>query len=57
MTKILEKQTLNSKWGYSNVPLHQILANLEKFSFWDQICPKNTLGGVLGQTQPENNLF
>ena len=26
------------------MPLYQILVNLENFSFWDQICPKKTLG-------------
>ena len=39
-TKILKKQALNSKDGYSNVRLYQISVNLEKLSFWDQICPK-----------------
>ena len=43
MTKILKTQTLNLKYGYSNVLLYQVSVNLENFSFWDQIYPENTL--------------
>ena len=45
------EKILNSKEGYSNVCLCQISVKLENYNL-----PKNT-GGVLGQMQPENNLF
>ena len=42
--KNFEKINIKFQIGYSNVRLYQISVNLENFSFWDQICPKNTLG-------------
>ena len=45
------------KQGYITVHQYEILVNLKNFRFWDQICPKLLYSGVLGQTQPENNLF
>ena len=53
----IKKKKINLKWGYSNVPRKQISVNSENCRFWGQICPKTLYGGVLGQTQPENDLF
>ena len=53
MANILRKQTLNSKKGYRNVCLNQISINLENSKF----AQKSFQWGVLGQTQPDNNLL
>ena len=44
--KNLEKINIKKKIVINiyNVLLHQISVNLENFSFWDQICPQNTVG-------------
>ena len=51
-TKFAQRVTAycNSIWQCAPVPN---LANLENFNFWDQICPKATLGQSIEQTEPE----
>ena len=34
-------EKIRIKIEYNNLPLYQILVNLKKFRFCDQICPKN----------------